>query len=111
MLTIAEAVVQYKARAERYYQSREVSNLQEAIRPMRERFGYMPMCDSGPMQLRTLRNHWIEEGLGRNTINARVMRIKRFFPWACSYELIETRVLDRLNTVESLMPGRGSKET
>ena len=30
VLTIAEAVVQYRAHAERYYQSREVDNLQEA---------------------------------------------------------------------------------
>ena len=71
----------------------------------------MPMADFGPSQLRALRNQWIEEGLARNTINARIIRLKRFFRWACSYELIETKVLDRLNTVESLMPGRGGKET
>jgi integrase len=111
MLTVSEALIQYKAHAERYYQSREIDNLKEALRPMREKFGYLPMCDFGPMQLRVLRNRWIEEGLARNTINARVIRIKRFFRWACSYELIETRVLDRLNTVESLMPGRGGKES
>jgi integrase len=110
-LTIAEAVIQYKAHAERYYQSREVDNLGEAIKPMRVKFGFMPVADFGPLQLRTLRNHWIEQGLARNTINARVIRLKRFFRWACSYELIETSVLDRLNTVESLMPGRGGKET
>ncbi len=109
-LTIAEAVVQYKDHAERYYKSREVDNLQEAIRPMREKFGYMAMADFGPLQLRVLRNQWIGQNLARNTINARVIRIKRFFRWACSYELIETKVLDRLNTMESLMPGRGGKE-
>jgi len=111
VLTIAEALVQYKSHAERYYHSREVDNLREALRPMREKFGYLPMCDFGPAQLRVLRNRWIEEGLARNTINARIIRLKRFFRWACSYELIETKVLDRLNTVESLMPGRGGKET
>jgi integrase len=109
-LTIAQAVVQYKDHAERYYQSREVDNLQEAIRPMREKFGFMPMADFGPLQLRVLRNQWIGQNLARNTINGRVIRIKRFFRWACSYELIETKVLDRLNTVESLMPGRGGRE-
>ena len=110
-LTIGEATVQYKAHAERYYQSREVDNLREAIRPLREKFGFLPMADFGPLQLRVLRNQWIEQNLARNTINARIIRIKRFFRWACSYELIETKVLDRLNTVESLMPGRGGKET
>jgi integrase len=110
-LTIAEGVVQYKAHAERYYKSREVDNLREAIGPMREKFGYLPMADFGPLQLRTLRNQWVEQGLARNTINARIIRLKRFFRWAASYELISTTVLDRLNTVESLMPGRGGKET
>jgi integrase len=110
-VTIAEAAQQYRNHAERYYQSREVDNLGEAIKPLRIKFGFMPMADFGPLQLRVLRNQWIEQNLARNTINARIIRLKRFFRWACSYELIETKVLDRLNTVESLMPGRGGKET
>ena len=111
LLTIAEALLQYKAHAERYYQSRETDNLQEALRPLRVKFGYLPMRDFGPLQLRTLRNQWIEAGLARNTINARIIRLKRFFRWAASYELVEASVLERLNTVESLMPGRGGAET
>jgi len=110
-LTIAEALVQYKAHAERYYQSRETDNLREALKPMRVKFGFMPLADFGPLQLRALRNQWIEADVGRNTINARVIRIKRFFRWAVSYELVDAGVLARLNSVESLMPGRGGKES
>jgi integrase len=111
-LTIAEAVVQYKAHAERYYgASRETDNLQEAIRPVREKFGFLPMSDFGPLQLRTIRNQWIEQELARNTINARVIRVKRFFKWAVSHELTDASVLVRLDSVESLMPGRGGIET
>jgi integrase len=111
-LTIAEAVVEYKSHAAPYYgSSREMDNLREAIGPAREKFGYLPMADFGPLQLRTLRNGWIEQGLARNTINARVIRLKRFFRWAVSHELIDAAVLARLDSVESLMPGRGGKET
>jgi integrase len=110
-LTIAEALVDYKHHAERYYKSREVDNLGEALRPVREKFGYLPMSDFGPLQLRVLRNQWIEQGLARSTINARVIRIRRFFRWAASHELVDVNVLVRLTTVESLMPGRGGKET
>jgi integrase len=111
-LTIAEALQQFKAHCERYYGvSREVDNLREALRPVREQFGWMVMSEFGPLQVRVLRNRWIEEGLARNTINARVIRLKRFFKWAVSYELIDANVLARLNSVESLMPGRGGKET
>jgi integrase len=110
-LTIAEALVQYKAHAERYYGvSREVDNLREALRPVREQFGWMVMSEFGPLQIRVLRNKWIEAGLSRNTINARVIRLKRFFKWAVSYELIDANVLTRLNSIESIMPGRGGKE-
>jgi integrase len=110
-LTIAEAVVEFQAHAKRYYgPSRETDNLREAIRPVREQFGYLPMADFGPLQLRVMRNKWIDEGLARNTINARVIRLKRFFRWAVSHELIDANVLARLDAVESLMPGRGGKE-
>jgi integrase len=110
--TIAEVLVQFKAHAERYYgTSRETDNLREALGPLREKFGYLPMDEFGPLQLRSIRNEWVEEGLARNTINARAIRIRRFFRWACSHELIETTVLDRLNTVEPLMPGRGGMES
>jgi integrase len=109
-LTIAEALLQYKLHAERYYKSRETDNLKEALRPLRVMFGSMALDQFGPLQLRQLRNRWIEENLARNTINARVIRIKRFFRWAVSYELVDDRVLTRLDAVESLMPGRGGRE-
>jgi integrase len=111
-LSIAEAVVQFRAHARRYYgTSREFDNLREAIGPLREDFGYMPMSDFGPLQLRVLRNKWIGAELARNTINARIIRIKRFFRWAVSHELVDVSVLARLNSMESLMPGRGGRET
>jgi integrase len=111
VLTIAEAIQQYELHAERYYKSRETDNLREALRPVRVMFGEMALDQFGPLQLRQLRNRWIEQDLGRNTINARVIRIKRFFRWAVSYELVDDRVLTRLDAVESLMPGRGGKES
>ena len=33
-----------------------------SLRPLREKFGYLPMADFGPLQLRVLRNQWIEQG-------------------------------------------------
>jgi integrase len=109
-LTVAEALIQYKAHAERYYKSRETDNLKEALRPLRAEFGELPLDQIGPLQLRQIRNRWIEQGLARNTINARTIRVKRFFRWCVSYEMVDDRVLTRLDSVESLMPGRGGEE-
>ena len=53
VLTIAEALIQSGAYAERYYQSRETDNLREALKPLREKFGFLPLRDFGPIQLRT----------------------------------------------------------
>jgi integrase len=110
-LTVAEVLIEYRHHVDRYYKSREVDNLGEALKPLRAKFGYMPIDDFGPLQLRVLRNTWIEADLARNTINARVIRIRRFFRWAVSRELVNAGILLRLNSVESLMPGRGGKET
>jgi integrase len=110
-LTIAEALVQFKAHAERYYQSREVHNLREANRLLREMYGKLPLASFGPLQLRALRDRWIEMGLARNTINARVIRLKRFFRWCVSYELVDARILERLGSVDPLTLGRGGRET
>jgi integrase len=110
-LTIAEAMVEFRQWATRYYgASREVDNLGEALRPLRERFGLMPLADLGPLQLRQLQNAWIEDGIGRNTINARCVRIRRFVKWCISHELCEPVVLTRLQAVQSIMPGRGGVE-
>src|SRR5262245_61980643 len=54
VLSIAEALTQYKAHAERYYKSREVDNLKEALRPLRVEFGLMPLDQFGPLQLRQI---------------------------------------------------------
>jgi integrase len=88
-----------------------VHNIREAVGPVREKFGYLHVADFGPLQLRQIRNRWIEQGLARNTINARIIRVKRFFRWLVPHELVDDRILTRLDAVGSLMPGRGGKET
>jgi integrase len=111
VLTIAEALMQYRSHCQRYYQSRELDNLRDALRPLREQFGKLQLASFGPMQIRMLRDRWIERGLARSTINSRVKRIRRFFRWCVSFELADTKILTRLETVEPIMPGRGGRET
>ena len=71
VLTIAEALFQFKAHAERTTRKSGDRQSREALRPMREKFGFLPLGDFGPVQLRDLRNKWIEQGLARNTIKRR----------------------------------------
>jgi integrase len=109
--TIAEALSQYKGHCERYYQSREIDNLREALRTVRELYGKSLLSSFGPLQLRAVRDRWIGKGLARHTINARMKRIRRFFRWCVSFELVDAKILERLDSVEPLMPGRGGRET
>jgi hypothetical protein len=60
-------------------------------------FGHMSLDQFGPLQLCQGRYKWIESDLARNTINARVIRIQRFFRWAVSYELVDDRVPTQLD--------------
>ncbi|WP_165076045.1 tyrosine-type recombinase/integrase [Paludisphaera rhizosphaerae] len=109
-LTLAEGLVHYKRHCEGYYNSRELHNLREALKPLREWFGTAPLIDFGPMQLRKVRDSWIKKGLSRHTINARVGRVRRFFKYCVGYELAPSSVLERLGAVEPLMRGRGGRE-
>jgi integrase len=109
-LTVAEALIHYKGHCERYYKSREVDNLRDALRPHREWFAMLPLSDFGPLHLRQVREGWIKKGLSRYTINSRVGRIRRFCRYCVSFELAMPVVTERLASVEPLMKGRGGRE-
>ena len=62
------------------------------------------MRDSfGPLKLKTVRDYMIDEqDLCRNEINKRIGRIKRFFRWAVSEELLPSSVIHSLDAVKGL---------
>lgn len=111
-LTVKELVARYWLHAEKYYRdpdgnvSRELENIRDAIRPVKELFAMLPAAKFGPRALRIVRQKMIEAGLCRRNINCRIGRIKRVFRWAASEELIPGEVYHALLSVEGLRRGR-----
>jgi integrase len=106
-LTMAELLVRYMGYAQAYYlpPSRELEGITLALRPLKENYGHTLAADFGPLSLRSVRDGWVRDGIARKHINARVGKIRRFFKFAVSHELLPPAVLDGLRAVEPLTFG------
>jgi integrase len=116
-LTVSELILDYWLFALRHYQrdgqpTRELDNIRDALRPLRELYGHTAANQFGPMALKTVRQSMIDAGLCRNTVNFRMGKIRRAFKWAVENERITPTVYHALKTVKGLLRGRdGVRET
>jgi integrase len=110
--TVGEMILAVWEHAQKHYRgpdgtpTGELDNLRDALRPLRRLYGHTPAGDFGPLALRAVREEMIRSGLCRQTVNARVNRIRRAFRWAASLELIPASVPQALATVPGLQHGR-----
>jgi hypothetical protein len=91
-LTIVEILARYKVFALRHYRkngeiTRTWSNIQNAIRPLLQRYGRTLARDFGPLALKAIQQELIKTGLSRGVINNYVGTTKRVFRWAVSEQL------------------------
>ncbi|MEW4565769.1 site-specific integrase [Bremerella sp. JC770] len=111
-LTITELVSLYRDFATEYYSkdgvpTKELAEMKLALRPLRQLYGRTLAADFGPLKLKAVRQHLVDsDQLSRGVINARVKRIKRFFKWAVSEELVPPSIIQGLSTVSGLRRGR-----
>lgn len=116
-LTVNQLLLRYKAYAESYYvrngrPTKELADMKYALRPVRQLYGRSPARDFGPLALKAVRQSMVESGLSRGVVNQRVNRIKRFYKWAVSEELVPPSAYEGLRTVAGLRYGRtGARET
>jgi integrase len=112
-LTIVELLARYWKHAKQYYRKDgrptvEISNLLDALRPLKQLYGHTRACEFGPLALKALRDKLIEEGLSRKLINSRVGKIRGVFRWGVSEQLVAESVLTALESVEGLKEGRSA---
>jgi integrase len=112
-LTVNEMIVAFWKYAEEHYRhpdgrpTGELSNLRDALRPLRRHYGLTFARQFDSVALETLQQELVREGkLARTTINARVNRIRRAFRWAVRKKLVPGEVLLSLETVPGLRRGR-----
>jgi site-specific recombinase XerD len=112
-LTVNELLVHYWYWAAEHYRdpqgntTRELENLKDALRPLKRLYGHTSAKSFGPAGLRAVQQEMMKAGLCRTVVNFRVNRIRRFFKWAASFELLPVAVHQALQTVPGLRCGHG----
>lgn len=112
-LVVDELILAYLDFAKRYYVKNgeptgEITNIEDAMRYVSERFGSCRVSSFDPSCLRKVRDMMIAGGLCRNVINARVNRIRRMFKWGVEHQRVDAPVLLALQAVAPLRRGRSS---
>ena len=116
-LSVSEVILRYWTFAKQHYRrdgqpTRELGNIRDALRPVRNLYGHTSAAQFGPLALKAVRRSMIDAGLARTTINFRVSKVRRAFRWAAENELIAPEVYQGLMTVTGLLRGRdGVRET
>lgn len=116
-LRVCELLVAYLDFAKGYYVKNgcptgEYRNMKDAIRPLLDLYETTPVREFGPAALRAVREKMIASNLSRKVVNARINRIKRIFKWGVEHELVDSAVLQGLQSVSPLKEGRSkARET
>ncbi len=76
------------------------------IPPLNDLFGDLPTSRFGPVDLKRLREKFVERGLCRNEVNDRTSRVKRIFDWGVGEELVPESVAGALRYVKTLEAGK-----
>ena len=110
-ITISELMVRYWQFATLHYVKNgrptdEIHCVKSALRLVKELYGSIAASAFGPLALKAVRERMITEGFARGTINKNVGRIKRFFRWCASEELVPASIWQNLASVQGLQRGR-----
>jgi len=112
--TVAEVLAAYWEHAEGYYRgpdgtsSPELGCILAAYRPLRKLYDDLPAAQFSPKKLKAVREHMVNSGLARTTINYHTGRIKRVFAWAVENKLVPPSVYHGLQAVRGLKTGRSA---
>jgi integrase len=116
-LTVMELAARYWRYAKAYYVGPDgrptiVHRVKQALKPVKQLYGTVPIDEFGPKSLRTVRQVWIKKGLARKTVCDYTDVVKRMVKWGVSHELVPPLVHHALSTVEGLRQGKSqAKET
>lgn len=108
-MSITELVIDYAQHSKSYYGSgpnSELHRIKRVLRPVRKLYGKTPVAEFGVLQLKAVRQQFINEGLSRSFINASVRRLIRMFKWAVAEGRLPASVPHALSMVPGLLRGK-----
>jgi len=80
--------------------------IRSALRPLKELFGYSSISDFTPLQLKVVRQAYIDKGMARKSVNDYTGVIKHCFKWGVEEALVPHTVYGALHVVSGLRKGR-----
>lgn len=104
--TVVEICAAYLEHAQGYYRGGHLSNVKTTLKALRDLYGRVPAAEFGPLALRAIQSHFVNEGHCRTYVNHLIGIVKRIFKWAASQELVDARIWQALTTVGGLKKGR-----
>jgi integrase len=110
-LLVLDLLVRYLRFAKSYYRktghaSSEHEKLAHAFKPLKEIYGRTPVAEFGPLQMKAMRQKYLEMGLTRQGVNRRLGYLRRLFKWGVGEGLVPPPVHQALTAVEGLKKGR-----
>jgi len=108
-LSLTELVIDYAQHAKSYYGSEpnsELHRIKRVLRPVRKLYGKTFAAEFGVLQLKAVRQKFINEGLSRSFFNASVRRLIRMFRWAVTEGRLPASVPQALAMVPGLRRGK-----
>ncbi len=114
-VTIVELAADYLAHCKVYYgecSSSEYIHVLPAVKMLRTLYGRTAAAEFGPLQLKTLRQKFVEAEWSRSYINANTRRVVRMFRWAAAEGRLSPTVAQALAMVPGLRKGKtAARET
>ncbi len=111
--TIVELAAAYKSHLTQTYRDPEGNptprcmKLRTLAETLARVYGETNAKDFGPRQLKAVRQHWIDAGLVRTTINENVRGIIAIFRFGVENEMVDVTIYQTLKAIEPLRRGRG----
>jgi len=107
-LSVSELLLAFMRHAMTYYgaESKEVTSLRYALKPVRELFGPTPALAFGPKAFKAVRDRMVEAGWCRQIVNRQANRVRRVFRWAVAEGMLPADTIHALKAVPGLARGR-----
>lgn len=111
-VTVVEIVADYLNHARSYYGSgpkSEYHRMVRVARPLRQLYGKTAAAEFGPLQLKAIRQQFIDDGCSRLIVNAMTQRVVRIFRWAAGEGRLSSLVPQALAMVAGLRRAKNWK--
>ncbi|MCX7392659.1 MAG: tyrosine-type recombinase/integrase [Planctomycetales bacterium] len=111
-ITVSELCLAFMRYAEKHYvtangkPSAEVACFKSSITPLVELYGHTPVDDFGPLELKAVRQKFIDRGWCRGFCNKCVNRLRLICKWGVENALVNVVTLHALQCVSSLKRGK-----